>query len=196
MIKIENWPVDLKVQSMSDKQISDAVFKAADDSRRENMGVPNQLLVEAAKRLAAQSEKQNMSKLVEVAAKAIAEEMGPPFGSPEYIAEHADRLIMRRDQAAKKYATLAVQTAIDTAVEEKLRASIDRYGKKLQYLNDHLPNISTPMMLGDNLAVTLCSYFDDGEDSEDDSGWSKAALDGYDQTIQAIRSHYAGLFDD
>lgn len=54
MVPTENWYVPDYVRAMSNEDIAKAVFKAADDSRRENMGVPNLLLVEAARRLAAQ----------------------------------------------------------------------------------------------------------------------------------------------
>lgn len=39
--------------------------------------------------------------------------------------------------------------------------------------------------------ATLCSHFDDGDGDEDEHGWRPAAVDGYEQTIQAIRNHYS-----
>lgn len=53
-----------------------------------------------------------------------------------------------------------------------------------------LGGIETEAMNGDNLAVTLCSFFDDGEESEDDTGWSPAAIEGCNQVLEAIRKHY------
>lgn len=58
-------------------------------------------------------------------------------------------------------------------------------------LNETLGGIETPAMDGDNLAITLCSHFDDGEDHDNDHGWSNAAHDGYMEIIEAIRKHYA-----
>ena len=58
--------------------------------------------------------------------------------------------------------------------------------------NERLPGIKTPMMGGDNLAVLLCSFFDDGDkDTEDDDVWGQRARDGYEEVIAAIRAHYA-----
>lgn len=58
-------------------------------------------------------------------------------------------------------------------------------------LGETLGEIQTPAMGGDNLAVTLCSHFDDGEDHDNDHGWSNAAYDGYIEVIEALRKHYA-----
>lgn len=64
------------------------------------------------------------------------------------------------------------------------------YDELLKRLNERLQGISTPLMNGDNLATILCLHFCDGEDySDHDSGWSKAAVDGCDETISAIQSH-------
>lgn len=52
MIPTEKWPVSPKVQAMTNAELAKTVFKYADDSRRENTGVPNERLVEAARRLA------------------------------------------------------------------------------------------------------------------------------------------------
>jgi hypothetical protein len=63
--------------------------------------------------------------------------------------------------------------------------------KILEELRLRLGGIQVDAMNGDNLAVTLCTHFDDGEESEDDSSWSKAALDGQSTTLDAIHAHYA-----
>ncbi len=57
-------------------------------------------------------------------------------------------------------------------------------------LNETLGGIETPAMGGDNLAITLCSHFDDGEEHDNEHGWSNAAHDGYMEVIEAIRKHY------
>lgn len=62
--------------------------------------------------------------------------------------------------------------------------------------NERLPGIETPLMRGDNLAVTLCTLFDDGEPPDDDTGWSLAATAGYEEVIGAIRGHYAAAVGD
>lgn len=68
--------------------------------------------------------------------------------------------------------------------------------KIVEQLNNSLPSISTPMMKGDNLAIVLCTVFDDGrEETADDNGWSIAARNGYEEVIAAIRDHYKPAAD-
>lgn len=70
--------------------------------------------------------------------------------------------------------------------------TVERCERAIVKANERVPGIETPLMRGDNLAIILCSTFDDGErDTEDDSGWSQAARDGYNEVIKAIREHYA-----
>lgn len=63
-------------------------------------------------------------------------------------------------------------------------------GVTLRRLHETLPSISTPKMHGDNLAIILCTAFDDGGDADDDTGWSEAAQAGYEEVIAAIQQHY------
>ena len=67
------------------------------------------------------------------------------------------------------------------------------YGGLVERLNISLGGIETPAMNGDNLAVTLCSPFDDGGEVDDERGWSTAAVAGHDEAIKAIRDHYKPL---
>jgi chromosome segregation ATPase len=62
-------------------------------------------------------------------------------------------------------------------------------------LNETLGSISSPpVFYGDNLAIVLCAAFeDDGEQNE--NGWTDAAIEGCETTLQAIRGHYAPLAD-
>jgi len=62
-------------------------------------------------------------------------------------------------------------------------------------INERLGGISTPEVFdGDNLSIVLCTAFeDDGEQNE--NGWTDAAIEGCEQTLQAIRDHYAPLAD-
>jgi len=43
----------------------------------------------------------------------------------------------------------------------------------------------------DNLAIMLCTVFDDGGPEDSDTGWSEAAVAGYEKTRDAIHAHYA-----
>lgn len=57
---------------------------------------------------------------------------------------------------------------------------------------DRIMGVEVPAMNGDNLAVTLCSVFDDpDQEADDETGWTEAATDGYEQVCAAIRA----LFD-
>lgn len=71
----------------------------------------------------------------------------------------------------------------------KLREALE---KAIKSANERMPGISVPASNGDNLAIALCTYFDDGEDPEDEeTHWSKAAIEGQEQMVEAIRNHYA-----
>ena len=55
--------------------------------------------------------------------------------------------------------------------------------------------IEVPAMNGDNLAVSLCTYFDEGEGEEGDSGWSPSATEGYEQVKKALKEHFAPFIE-
>jgi len=61
--------------------------------------------------------------------------------------------------------------------------------KALDNLHRQAACVSTPRMCGDNLAIVLCSFFDDGGE-EDESGWSETAIQGYEEVMAAIRGNY------
>ncbi len=49
-------------------------------------------------------------------------------------------------------------------------------------------------MEGDNLAVLLCSYFDNPDQPNDDeTGWTPDAISGCEEVLAAIRAHYCTL---
>ena len=64
--------------------------------------------------------------------------------------------------------------------------------RQLDRAIDRIMSVEIEAMNGDNLAVTLCSYFEDADDTSepDDNGWSQSATDAYDEIKQEI----AGLF--
>lgn len=70
--------------------------------------------------------------------------------------------------------------------------TVERCAAAITKANEKMPSIETPRMGGDNLAICLCSFFDDGDRStEDDTGWSAAAREGYGEVTAAIKEHYA-----
>jgi hypothetical protein len=61
----------------------------------------------------------------------------------------------------------------------------------LDTLHRSLPGVSVPEhMHGDNLAILLCSFFDDAEGEGDENGWTDAAIAGQEAVLAAIRAHY------
>lgn len=63
--------------------------------------------------------------------------------------------------------------------------------RQLDRAIERIMGVEIEAMNGDNLAVTLCSYFDRDDDSEpNDNGWSESATNAYDEIKQEI----AGLF--
>lgn len=84
----------------------------------------------------------------------------------------------------------AVQIDIARAIMAAKAEEQEACAQAIATANLRVAGIETPLMRGDNLAITLCTHFDDGEPSEDDTGWSPAAIAGYEQVIDAIRDHY------
>lgn len=70
-------------------------------------------------------------------------------------------------------------------------AGLREAAKAIERANDRVMGIETPAMQGDNLAVTLCSHFEDDGDDEDDNGWNEAATTGYEEVRAAIQNHYS-----
>ena len=58
--------------------------------------------------------------------------------------------------------------------------------KLIEAMTRALMNVSTPSMNGDNLAILLCSFFDDGGPDVDEHGWSQAALAGFEEVKAAM----------
>ena len=108
-----------------------------------------------------------------------------------------DRISADIQAHARKVATAALDAVlplIERAYREDLRA-------RLAKAHEKLGGVQAPAMNGDNLAVSLCSYFDEGDDwpegdGPDDCGWSPSAIDGYTQTLDAIRQHYTRALAD
>lgn len=76
--------------------------------------------------------------------------------------------------------------------EQRVRAEIWRAFDKAC---ETIMGIKTPAMKGDNLAVTLCSYFEDCEGEADDNGWHPKAIEGHDQVENAICAHFREAID-
>ncbi len=86
-----------------------------------------------------------------------------------------DRLIERI--AAQSGCPARPVTAQSPAVTDEM---VERVKRKIA-------GVETPMMEGDNLAVVLCSVFDNpDQEPDDDCGWTPDALAGYEEVIDAI----------
>lgn len=74
-----------------------------------------------------------------------------------------------------------------TTKDERERALEDA-----RRLRTKLGFVSVPLMRGDNLAVTLCTEFDNPDQEADgDTGWTPDAIEGCDTTLDAIHALYA-----
>lgn len=96
------------------------------------------------------------------------------FNEPPYYA--AEKIILEAERRA----------------EERVRAEI---AQDIEKACDTVMGIETPMMRGDNLAVTLCSYFEDMAGEPDDNGWHPRAIEGHDQVQRAIEMHFLKAID-
>ena len=108
-----------------------------------------------------------------------------------------DRVHSGIHDLARKVATAALD-AVLPLIERAVRADMR---SRLAKAHEKLGGVQAPAMNGDNLAVSLCSYFDEGDDwpegdGPDDCGWSPSAINGYEQTIDAIRQHYTRALAD
>lgn len=58
-------------------------------------------------------------------------------------------------------------------------------------LHDTLGGITVPyIMHGDNLAITLCTAYDNPDQDADETGWTPDAISGQEAVLAAIRAHY------
>ena len=88
-------------------------------------------------------------------------------------------------------------------IERELRAALSptprqpepsKLAGELERLIDRIMSLSTPMMEGDNLAIVLCSFFENPEqDVCDDTGWTDAATTGYEEVRAAIQDHFSPI---
>ncbi|WP_323008974.1 hypothetical protein [Paracoccus sp. (in: a-proteobacteria)] len=68
--------------------------------------------------------------------------------------------------------------------------------KLIERLDDTLGGITVPdLMHGDNLAITLCTAYDNpDQDADEETGWTPDAISGMEAVLAAIRAHYAPAF--
>lgn len=83
-----------------------------------------------------------------------------------------------------------IRAVIARAITAAVAAEREACFQAISTANLRLGGIETTLMHGDNLAVTLCTHFDDGADSDDDTGWSPSAIAGYQEVTDAICEHY------
>lgn len=76
--------------------------------------------------------------------------------------------------------------------EQRVRAECVR---SIEAACESVMGIETPMMHGDNLAITICSYFEDREGEPDDNGWHPRAIEGHDQVKRGIEQHFLKVID-
>ncbi len=91
---------------------------------------------------------------------------------------------------------LAEKARIEAEVRQSatapLIAALEEAREALESRIEQVMNVSTPLMGGDNLAVLLCSHFDNpDQESDDDCGWSPDAIAAYDQIKAAVEAHFA-----
>lgn len=66
--------------------------------------------------------------------------------------------------------------------------------KDLERAIERLAGISTERMEGDNLAILLCSHFENpDQEVEDDTGWTPDAVEGFHEVEKAFREHFAPI---
>ena len=72
---------------------------------------------------------------------------------------------------------------------------LDTSPKAVERLHERLGGVEVPEhMHGDNLAILLCSFFENDEGELNDNGWTDSAISGQDAVLAAIRAHYDPTF--
>jgi hypothetical protein len=108
-------------------------------------------------------------------------------GSDTPMVTTAKRLAARMGAEFVPFAAAPIPLGCDPVVREKARKALERAKEKLGH-------VSIDAMEGDNLAVTLCTRFDDADGEQDENGWTEAAVQGCDATLAAIHQVYADAF--
>lgn len=84
-------------------------------------------------------------------------------------------------------------TRTPVAAQAELVADIR---KAVARAGERIGGVEIEQMNGDNLAVTLCSHFDNPDQEQDDNGWSEDATEGCDATLEAIHARYVEALGD
>lgn len=67
----------------------------------------------------------------------------------------------------------------------------------LERARERLGGVKIDAMEGDNLAITLCTHFDNpDQEQDDDTGWSEDGVAGYEATLDAIHAHYVAALSE
>lgn len=74
---------------------------------------------------------------------------------------------------------------------EVLRAALVTARHEMRRSIQNIMAIETEAMGGDNLAVSLCSYFERHDEDVCEDGWTPAATEAYDEIRGAIESRFA-----
>lgn len=67
---------------------------------------------------------------------------------------------------------------------------VGRIHREFARAGDLIGGVEIDAMNGDNLAVTLCSHFEDADEEQDENGWTESATTGCDLTLKAIHAVY------
>lgn len=67
--------------------------------------------------------------------------------------------------------------------------------ENISALRERLGGIGIDQMGTDNLAISLATYFDDGEEPNEHPAWSDAAIAGANALLDAIHAHYEPLLN-
>lgn len=112
----------------------------------------------------------------------------------EQIAELQESLVLALDYNSTSEADWIIQEILEAErrAEARVRAEIARDIKKAC---ETVMGIETPMMKGDNLAIMICTHFEDREGEPDDNGWHPKAIEGHDQVKLKIEQHFLQAID-
>jgi hypothetical protein len=110
----------------------------------------------------------------------------------ESVIKHRDNqnMFVSKHLETELYEVLDIAAAIQAAETRGHNQALEDVAGGLRDANKRIGAVSTPIMQGDNLAILLCSWFDDHENEEGELGWTAAANYGCEEVLNGVRDHY------
>lgn len=100
------------------------------------------------------------------------------------------------DEGGGKNASYAfAQEVIDEAVQLGRELERAEMGRRIEQVRYRIGGVEIDEMEGDNLAITLCSAFDDPDDEVGENGWTERATTCHDKIMSLVHAQYVAAMN-